>query len=129
MNTLKRIEGKNTCLTYCVAHILKINPKKTPFFIKNKYWLRRSLNNFLRKRGLCYHLYIFKTFDKKVFESIRGKYIVSGKSPRSKSKKRFDARALNHAVVYKSGKMIYDPADNGKGIIGYPEYIIKIKKL
>jgi hypothetical protein len=121
-----RINGKNTCLTDCVAYIFNLSSEDVPFFIKNKFWLSKSLNGWLKKRGYGYEL-----TEEKKNNNKREKYIVLGKSPRSHSKlnSKYDRRILTHAVVYRNGKMIFDPAPIKKGIIGKPNFYLSFKKI
>jgi len=119
--------GINTCLTDCVAYLLKLDSKNVPLFIKHRFWLSKSLKHWLLYRGYKYNLI---EYEPNLFKKLRGEYIVTGKSPRSKAKSNnmYDRRILHHSAVYKNGKMIFDPAKAKKGIIT-PFYILKISKI
>jgi hypothetical protein len=124
---IKRDNGKNTCLTDCVAYIFNLNANDVPFFIKNKFWLSRSLKWWLKKRGYKYKL----IEDAEGVVKNREKYIAIGKSPRSKAKSnnKYDRRILTHAVVCKNSKIIFDPAPVKKGIVGKSLYYLVFEKI
>ena len=89
---LRREQG---CLTDCVAYYLNLHPERVPFFVyPRKDWMKR-VKAFFRKHG--YSAFWLNITD--VPE--RGTHIVCGNSLKWKG--------FAHVVVYKNGKLIYDP--------------------
>lgn len=89
---LRRTQG---CLTDCVAYILNLHPEKVPYFVyPRKDWSKR-LKTFFRRHGYEVRWVLCKTPPK------RGTHIVCGDS--------LVWKTASHVVLYKNGKLIYDP--------------------
>lgn len=88
----RRTQG---CLTDCVAYFLNIHPENVPYFVyPRKDWNLR-LKNFFKKHG--YFVY----WNLCIKPPKRGIHIVCGDSLKWKT--------YAHVVVYKNGKIAYDP--------------------
>ena len=89
---LRRTQG---CLTDCVAYFLNLHPEKVPYFVyPRKDWMS-GLRLFFKKHG--YAIIWEKTNE----IPKQGVWIVCGNSLQWKT--------FTHVVVYKNGKLIYDP--------------------
>lgn len=89
---LRRTQG---CLTDSVAYLLNLHPENVPFFVyPREGWMKR-LRAFFKKHG--YEI----LWNKTSVVPKRGTYIVCGDSLRWKT--------FAHVVVYKNGKLVYDP--------------------
>lgn len=89
---LRRTQG---CLTDCVAYVLNLHPEKVPYFVYPRAgWLVR-LKVFLQRNG--YDAW-WVSADKVPKTGI---HIMCGNSKFWKT--------YAHVVVYKNGKMVYDP--------------------
>ena len=89
---MRRTQG---CLTDSVAYYFNVHPENVPFFVyPRKNWMRR-LRTYFKKhdKGIFWHKE--KTPPKK------GTFIVCGDSLKYKT--------FAHVVVYKNGKLAYDP--------------------
>lgn len=89
---LRRTQG---CLTDCVAYFLNLHPENVPFFVYPRKGWNERLKRFFRKYG--YRAVWYTCF----FPPKRGTHIVCGNSLKWKTSA--------HVVVYKNGKMVYDP--------------------
>jgi hypothetical protein len=92
---IERLRREQGCLTDCVAYYLNIHPENVPYFVKPRKGWNDRLKLFFKKFG--YEVYWIKT--NKVPK--KGKHIVCGDSLVFKS--------YAHCVVYRAGKMAYDP--------------------
>ncbi len=89
---LRRTQG---CLTDCIAYYLNLHPEKVPYFVyPRKGWMDR-VKSFFKKYRYNVHWTLCTEVPK------RGTHIVCGNSLRWKT--------YAHVVVYKNGKMVYDP--------------------
>lgn len=92
MDKLRRTQG---CLTDSVAYYLNLHPENVPYFVyPRKDWAER-LRKFFKKFGYAI------LWDKTNKVPKRGMYIVCGNSLKWKT--------FAHVVVYKNGKLAYDP--------------------
>jgi hypothetical protein len=123
---LTRKNGINTCMTYCVARYFSIPPRQVPFFIGNANW-RDRFERFFRRRKKKIELYYFnkRTLPK------RGYCFVVGLSPASKAKTNnpHDARNKHHMVLYKDGRLFFDPNHCKRALKGRPHYVWRITSL
>ena len=91
---IRRYEG---CMTDCVAYYLNLHPENVPLFVK---WGRKAWNKKFRawwgKRGYAVRWDFCKTPPK------RGKHIIVGNS--------LVWKKYSHMVVYRNGKVAYDPS-------------------
>ena len=89
---LRRTQG---CLTDCVAYFFNLHPENVPYFVyPRENWIKQ-LRGFFKKHGRTILWEKTKEVPK------RGAWIVSGNSLKWKT--------FAHVVVYKNGKMVYDP--------------------
>ncbi len=92
MEKLRRTQG---CLTDCVAYFLNLHPENVPYFVyPRKNWNKR-LKNYFKKHGYFVYWSLCKKVPKK------GVHLVCGNSLRWKT--------ACHVVIYKNGKLAYDP--------------------
>lgn len=89
---LRRTQG---CLTNCVAYYLNLHPENVPFFVYPRKGWNERLKGFFLKHGYVVHWAICTSVPKK------GKHIVCGDS--------LVWKTAAHVVVYKKGKLAYDP--------------------
>lgn len=89
---LRRTQG---CLTDCVAYYLNLHPENVPYFVyPRKDWMKR-VKKFFKKYGYVAYWTDCEKPPK------RGMHIVCGNS--------FVWKTYAHVVVYKNGKLSYDP--------------------
>ena len=89
---LRRTRG---CLTDCIAYVLNLHPEHVPyFFYPRKDWMKR-VRLFFKKNGY----FVYWTKNNAVPK--RGVHIVCGDS--------LVGKTAFHVVVYKNGKLVYDP--------------------
>lgn len=94
INILRRTQG---CLTDSVAYILNLHPEKVPYFVYPRQSWNERLKKFFKKHGyktewkICTQKTIPKT----------GTHLLVGNS--------LIWKTAGHAVVYKKGKLAYDP--------------------
>ena len=94
---IQRLRRTQGCLTDCVAYYFNLHPDNVPFFVyPRKDWMKR-VKEFFKKRGYIAYWLIADASD----IPKRGKHIVCGDSLKWKTSA--------HAVVYGSGKLVYDP--------------------
>ena len=89
---LRRTQG---CLTDCVAYFLNLHPENVPYFVYPRQKWNERLKAFFKKNGYFSYWKSCKTPPK------RGTHIVCGDSLKWKT--------AAHVVVYKNGKLVYDP--------------------
>lgn len=92
IDRLRRTQG---CLTDCVAYYLNIHPENVPYFVYPRKGWNERLKSFFLKHGYIVYWDFCKEPPKK------GTHIVCGNSLRWKT--------FCHVVVYKNGKLVYDP--------------------
>ena len=92
LDRLRRTQG---CLTDCVAYFLNLHPENVPFFVYPRKGWNERLKGFLKKHGYTAYWLNITEVPK------RGTHIVCGDSLRWKT--------AAHVVVYKNGRMAYDP--------------------
>jgi len=123
---MKHQDGENTCFTYCVAFLFGLDPKKVPFFIGNKNWVR-SVKTYFKKKGYIIEPVPFK---KSLITSDTALYLVQGLSKRSKIKgnapRKKRVLGIQHAVIMRGKNRLYDPNLGGGWIKGQPTYLWKI---
>ena len=89
---LRRTQG---CLTDSVAYVLNLHPERVPYFVYPRaHWMRR-LRAWFRRRGFDVRWVPTATVPK------RGIHIVCGNSLHWKT--------YAHVVVYRSGRLVFDP--------------------
>src|SRR3990167_7737716 len=92
---IERLRATQGCLTDCVAFLLNLHPRNVPYFVyPRKDWMRR-VKAYFNRHGYVVWWTLCKTPPK------RGTHIVCGNSLKWKN--------AAHVVVYKNGKLIYDP--------------------
>ena len=89
---LRRTQG---CLTDCVAYVLNLHPENVPFFVYPREGWAKRLRTFFKKHGYS----VIWKYTNKVPK--RGTHLVCGNSLHWKT--------AAHIVVYKNGKLAYDP--------------------
>lgn len=89
---LRRTQG---CLTDCVAYFLNLHPENVPYFIYPREGWNGRLKEFFNKHRYKVHWELCSTPPK------RGVHIITGSSLYWKT--------AGHCVVYKNGKLVYDP--------------------
>lgn len=90
-----RLRREQGCLTDCVAYYFNLHPENVPYFVyPRKGWAAR-LKAFFRRRG------IKGKWMKSSWVPSRGTYLVIGDSKVWKT--------YSHCVVYKNGRLAYDP--------------------
>lgn len=92
INKLRRTQG---CLTDSVAYFLNIHPENVPYFVYPREGWNDRLKAFFRKHGYQIYWDICKK------PPSRGIHIVCGDS--------LVWKTYSHVVVYKKGKLAYDP--------------------
>ena len=89
---LRRTQG---CLTDCIAYYFNLHPEKVPFFVYPRNGWSQRLKRFFKRRG-------YKAFWQGCLRPPKsGLHILCGDSLRWKT--------ASHAVVYRDGKLVYDP--------------------
>lgn len=91
---LRRTQG---CLTDCVAYILNLHPENVPYFVYPREGWNERLKAFFRKNG--YHSEWKMCSESSIPK--RGVHLIQGDS--------LIWKTYGHAVVYKNGKLVYDP--------------------
>lgn len=92
---LRKLRQTQGCLTDCIAYYFNLHPEHVPFFVyPREGWMNR-IKIFFMKRGYVCYWTLAKSVPK------RGTHIVCGDSLKWKT--------ATHAVVYKNGKLVYDP--------------------
>lgn len=92
---IKKMRRTQGCLTDCIAYYLNLHPENVPYFVyPREKWMDR-VRKFFKKHG--YYAY----WDLCTTPPKRGIHIVCGNSLKWKT--------YAHVVVYKNGKMVYDP--------------------
>lgn len=97
----KRLRHEEGCLTDCVAYLFNVHPMSVPYFVyPRKDWNKR-LKNYFKKRGykILWACCLYGTRFYKIPK--RGMHIIIGDSLKYKNS--------SHAVVYKDGRLVYDP--------------------
>jgi len=89
---LRRTQG---CLTDCVAYWLNIHPENVPFFIYPREGWNKRLKKFFRKFGYNIRWAWCKEIPR------TGTHIVCGNS--------LTWKTYAHVVIYKNGKLKFDP--------------------
>ncbi len=89
---LRRTQG---CLTDCVAYVLNLHPERVPFFVYPRQGWAKRLRAFFRKHGYASSWRLCSEPPR------RGTHIISGNSLRWKT--------AAHVVVYRNGRLTYDP--------------------
>lgn len=84
------------CMTDCVAYYFNVHPENVPLFVKygKKEWSKK-FREWWRKQGYFVWWELCNEVPK------RGTHLVVGNSLKWKS--------YSHMVVYKNGKLVYDP--------------------
>lgn len=92
----ERMRHGGDCLTQCIAYIIDVHPFRVPLFVRPRYklWWNR-VRSYLDSMG-----YKIRCFDGIPPNS--GYAIVVGTSSEP---------GWEHAVVYKNGKMVFDPSN------------------
>ena len=97
MRNIKKLRRTQGCLTDCVAYVLNLHPENVPFFVYPRKGWNKRLKAFFKKHGYraewraCFPEWIPK----------KGVHILCGNSLKWKT--------YAHVVVYKNGKLDYDP--------------------
>ena len=95
IRNIEKLRNTQGCLTDCVAYYLNIHPKNVPYFVYPREGWNKRLKKFFRKYGYKVHWEQCDTPPK------RGVHIIQGDS--------LIWKTYGHSVVYKNGKLIYDP--------------------
>ena len=90
---LRRTQG---CLTDCVAYFLNLHPENVPYFVYPREGWNERLKAFFKKHGYIVYWDLCKTVPK------RGIHIILGDS--------LFWKTYGHVVVYKNGRLAYDPS-------------------
>lgn len=89
----RRYEG---CMTDCVAYYLNLHPEHVPLFVKwGKDWSKK-FRNWWKRKGYIVRWELCKTPPK------RGTHLIVGNS--------LVWKKYSHMVVYRNGKLVYDPS-------------------
>lgn len=89
---IRRYEG---CMTDSVAYYLNLHPENVPLFVKfGKDWIKK-FKNWWKRKGYTVRWELCEKPPKK------GKHIIVGNS--------LVWKKYSHMVVYKNGKLAYDP--------------------
>lgn len=89
---LRRTQG---CLTDCVAYVLNMHPERVPFFVYPRLGWMARLRRFFKTHG-----YLVRWVECSE-PPLKGIHIICGPSLKWKT--------AGHVVVYRNGKMVYDP--------------------
>lgn len=89
---LRRTQG---CLTDCVAYYFNLHPENVPFFVYPREGWNKRLKAFFWKHGYTAYWDLCKVPPK------RGIHIICGNSLKWKT--------AAHVVIYRNGKLAYDP--------------------
>lgn len=93
---IARLRFNQGCLTDCVAYFLNLHPENVPYFVyPRKDWSKR-LKKYFKGKGY----FVYWKDDKSPPK--RGVHIVCGNS--------LVWKTACHAVIYKNGKLAYDPS-------------------
>lgn len=92
MTKLRRTQG---CLTDCVAYVLNLHPENVPYFVYPREGWNQRLKEFFRRHGYRVR-WKFSLLPPK-----KGTHIICGNSLKWKT--------YGHVVVYRNGKLVYDP--------------------
>ena len=105
---------KGNCLAACIASLLEISLNQVPEFeeMDREDW-QSALLDFLLNRGKTLSI-LYDEVDFKLEEAGDSCYIANGRSPRD-----LDVR---HAVIFKNGKLEFDPHPSGDGILTEESY-------
>lgn len=90
-----RLRSQCGCLTDCVAYLLNKHPYNVPYFVYPRKGWNERLKAYLKANGYEARWDFVGNIPK------RGTHIVVGDSKKWKT--------FGHAVVYKNGKLAYDP--------------------
>jgi hypothetical protein len=90
-----RLRAKQGCLTDCVAYFLNIHPENVPYFVYPREGWNNRLKLFFLKHGYDARWDVCKIPPR------RGMHIICGDSKKWKT--------FSHVVIYKNGKLAYDP--------------------
>ena len=93
INKLRRTQG---CMTDSVAYYFNIHPENVPLFVYPRAKWSKRFKSFFKRRGYKVFWINCSTVPK------RGKHIVVGNS--------LTWKTYSHMVVYKNGKLAYDPS-------------------
>jgi hypothetical protein len=105
---------EGNCFAACVASLLEVDLRSIPQLGSTEGWddYTDRLNPFLVSEHHCFlqHL-LYKDFSQWYDENFKGSYcIVSGQSNENPS--------LEHAVMWRDGKIVHDPNPKQLGIAG-----------
>ena len=100
MRNIKKLRRTQGCLTDCVAYILNLHPENVPYFVYPRKGWNERLKAFLKKHGYEAH-WKFCGYGTPFYKIPKGKVIICGNSLKWKT--------YAHVVVYKNGKLDYDP--------------------
>lgn len=104
MTRLRRTQG---CLTDCVAYFLNLHPENVPYFVYPREGWNERLKAFFKRHGYevrwnyCTNDPVQNKINSKYALPKNGTHIIAGNSLRYKT--------YGHVVVYKKGKLAYDP--------------------
>lgn len=115
MMTKKELKwrDKKGCLTDCVAFVFNLHPMNVPLFVRPEDKWPKKFKKWLKMKGFKVKWIWTKKIPK------RGMFIVGGRSLLYKNS--------DHVVVYRNGKMVYDPSCpsywNNKRVQYYAKFI------
>lgn len=93
MNRLRKMQG---CMTDCVAYFFNLHPENVPLFVYPREGWNTRLKNFFKRRGYDAKWQLCTQVPK------RGTHLISGNS--------LVWKTAGHMVVYRNGKLVYDPS-------------------
>ena len=95
---IEKMRRTRGCLTDCVAYYLNVHPENVPYFVYPRNGWMNRVKRFFRKHG--YEVFWTDCLTLSTLPK-RGTHIVCGNSLKYKT--------FAHVVVYKNGKLVYDP--------------------
>lgn len=114
ISRLRRTQG---CLTDCIGYILNLHPEHVPYFVYPRVGWNDRLKKFFKKHGYSTR---WKPCSARTIPK-RGTYIIQGNSLMYKN--------AGHVVIYKNGKMVYDPQFPSKWSNKRVKYILLLKRV
>lgn len=111
----RRLRATQGCLTDCVAYFLNLHPENVPYFVYPREGWNERLKGFFRKNGYLVHWDNCRDIPR------RGVHIVCGDSLKWKT--------YSHVVVYRNGKLVYDPQYPSRWSVRRMTHKLVIKKI
>ena len=92
---IKKLRHTQGCMTDCVAYFFNVHPESVPFFVYPREGWSRRFKNYFKRRGYAARWLMTSKVPR------RGTHLVVGDSLKWKT--------ASHMVVYRNGKLAYDP--------------------